>query len=139
MYHILRFLIYFYKNVQTNCKYPTIISNIIRRFVDLVNCLRKIIINKLTASVLTNFTKAFFADRNKKAPPNPKFRLNGVSICFYHIKSKRAPTFQSRPPNFVCNFLSSSVGFNLCSCFFPTHPCHQLSLLTFSGPKISRL
>ena len=56
-------------------------------------------------------------------------------------KNKKAPTFQSRLPcffpliikrwfqscdlhtlcltnRFVCNFLSSSAGFNLCSCFF---------------------
>ena len=29
--------------------------------------------------------------------------------------------------SFVCNFLSSSAGFNLCSCFFPAHPCLPLS------------
>ena len=40
---------------------------------------------------------------------------------------------------FVCNFLSSSAGFNLCSCFFPAHPCLLLSLPTFSGPSIPRL
>ena len=40
---------------------------------------------------------------------------------------------------FVCNFLSSSAGFNLCSCFFPTHPCLQLSFPTFSRPSIPRL
>ena len=34
---------------------------------------------------------------------------------------------------FVCNFLSSSAGFNLCSCFFPAHPCLPLSLPTFLG------
>ena len=39
---------------------------------------------------------------------------------------------------FVCNFLSSSAGFNLCSCFFPAHPCLLLSLPTFSGPSIPR-
>ena len=37
---------------------------------------------------------------------------------------------------FVCNFLSSSAGFNLCSCFFPAHPCLPLSLPTFSGPDL---
>ena len=37
---------------------------------------------------------------------------------------------------FVCNFLSSSAGFNLCSCFFPAHPCLPLSLPTFSGPSV---
>ena len=40
---------------------------------------------------------------------------------------------------FVCNFLSSSAGFNLCSCFFPAHPCLLLSFPTFSGPSIPRL
>ena len=40
---------------------------------------------------------------------------------------------------FVCNFLSSSAGFNLCSCFFPTHPCLLLSFPTFSGLSIPRL
>ena len=35
---------------------------------------------------------------------------------------------------FVCNFLSSSAGFNLCSCFFPTRPC----LAAFSGLPLSR-
>ena len=39
---------------------------------------------------------------------------------------------------FVCNFLSSSAGFNLCSCFFPVHLCLLLSLLTFSRPSIPR-
>ena len=38
--------------------------------------------------------------------------------------------------SFVCNFLSSSAGFNLCSCFFPAHPCLPLSLPTVSGPSI---
>ena len=37
---------------------------------------------------------------------------------------------------FVCNFLSSSAGFNLCSCFFPAHPCLPLALPTFSGPSV---
>ena len=35
--------------------------------------------------------------------------------------------------SFVCNFLSSSAGFNLCSCFFPAHPCLPLSLPTSLG------
>ena len=35
---------------------------------------------------------------------------------------------------FVCNFLSSSAGFNLCSCFFPARPC----LSAFSGLPLSR-
>ena len=35
---------------------------------------------------------------------------------------------------FVCNFLSSSAGFNLCSCFFPARPC----LAAFSGLPLSR-
>ena len=34
---------------------------------------------------------------------------------------------------FVCNFLSSSAGFNLCSCFFPAHPCLPLSFPTSLG------
>ena len=78
--------------------------------------------------------------------------------CFSRIKQK-APTFQSRllcffplfikrwfqsfdlhtlclTNRFVCNFLSSSAGFNLCSCFFPAHPCLPLSLPTFSGPDL---
>ena len=40
---------------------------------------------------------------------------------------------------FVCNFLSSSAGVNLCSCFFPVHLCLPLSLPTFSRPSIPRL
>ena len=40
--------------------------------------------------------------------------------------------------SFVCNFLSSSAGFNLCSCFFPAHPCLLLSLPAFSGPSVPR-
>ena len=40
--------------------------------------------------------------------------------------------------SFVCNFLSSSAGVNLCSCFFPAHPCLPLSFPTFSGPSIPR-
>ena len=40
--------------------------------------------------------------------------------------------------SFVCNFLSSSAGFNLCSCFFPAHPCLLLSFPTFSRPSIPR-
>ena len=35
--------------------------------------------------------------------------------------------------SFVCNFLSSSAGFNLCSCFFPAHPCLPLSFPTSLG------
>ena len=76
-------------------------------------------------------------------------------------KTKKAPTFQSRHTlfptiikrwfqsfdlhthcstnRFVCNFLSSSVGFNPCNCFFPTHPCLLLSFPTFSRPSIPRL
>ena len=56
------------------------------------------------------------------------------------ITTKKVPTFQSRPLyHFVCNFLSSSAGFNLCSCFFPAHPCLPLSFPTFSRPSIPRL
>ena len=40
--------------------------------------------------------------------------------------------------SFVCNFLSSSAGFNLCSCFFPAHPCLLLSFPAFSGPSVPR-
>ena len=40
---------------------------------------------------------------------------------------------------FVCNFLSSSVGFNPCNCFFPTHLRLLLSFPTFSRPSIPRL
>ena len=40
---------------------------------------------------------------------------------------------------FVCNFLSSSAGFNLCSCVFPTHPCLLLSFPTFSRLSIPQL
>ena len=35
---------------------------------------------------------------------------------------------------FVCNFLSSSAGFNLCSCFFPARPC----LSAYFGLPLSR-
>ena len=75
--------------------------------------------------------------------------------------NKKTSTFQSRLPcffstiikrwcqplglhsrsltnRFVCNFLSSSAGFNLCSCFFPAHPCLPLALPTFSGPSVPR-
>ena len=40
---------------------------------------------------------------------------------------------------FVCNFLSSSVGFNPCNCFFPTHLCLPLSFPTFSRLSIPQL
>ena len=76
-------------------------------------------------------------------------------------KTKKASTFQSRlsllfstiikrwfqpfglhthclTNSFVCNFLSSSAGFNLCSCFFPAHPCLPLSFPAFSGPSVPR-
>ena len=45
---------------------------------------------------------------------------------------KRSRLF-SRDLYIVCNFLSSSAGFNLCSCFFPAHPCLPLSLPTSLG------
>ena len=73
----------------------------------------------------------------------------------------KAPTFQSRLPcffpliikrwlqscdlhtrcltnRFVCNFLSSSAGFNLCSCFFRLTLVFWLSLSDFSGPSVPR-
>ena len=40
--------------------------------------------------------------------------------------------------SFVCNFLSSSASFNLCSCFYLAHPCPLLSLPAFSGLPLSR-
>ena len=63
----------------------------------------------------------------------------GINIPAFRA-TKKVPTFQSRPLyHFVCNFLSSSAGFNLCSCFFPAHPCLPLALPTFSRPSIPRL
>ena len=48
--------------------------------------------------------------------------------------NKKGPDFSVETViSFVCNFLSSSVGFNLCSCFFPTHPCLPLSFPTSLG------
>ena len=41
--------------------------------------------------------------------------------------------------SFVCNFLSSSVGFNPCNCFFPTRLCLLLSFPTFSRLSIPQL
>ena len=38
--------------------------------------------------------------------------------------------------SFVCNFLSSSAGFNLCSCFFRLTLAFWLSLSGFSGPDL---
>ena len=46
--------------------------------------------------------------------------------CDLHTRS-----FTNR---FVCNFLSSSAGFNLCSCFFPARPC----LAAYFGLPLSR-
>ena len=46
--------------------------------------------------------------------------------CDLHTRS-----FTNR---FVCNFLSSSAGFNLCSCFFPARPC----LSAYFGLPLSR-
>ena len=40
--------------------------------------------------------------------------------------------------SFVCNFLSSSAGFILCSCFFRLTLAFWLSLSGFSGPSIPR-
>ena len=56
--------------------------------------------------------------------------------CGFHLF--RLPHTQLND-SFVCNFLSSSAGFNLCSCFFPAHPCLPLSFPTFSRPSIPRL
>ena len=54
--------------------------------------------------------------------------------------NKKGPDFSVETViSFVCNFLSSSAGFNLCSCFFPAHPCLPLSFPTFSRPSIPRL
>ena len=76
-------------------------------------------------------------------------------------KTKKASTFQSRLPylfistipsggfrlttsahcltnRFVCNFLSSSAGFNLCRCFFRFTLVFAFAP-TFSGPSIPRL
>ena len=40
--------------------------------------------------------------------------------------------------SFVCNFLSSSAGFNLCSCFFPAHLFPFRSTFRFCFPSFSR-
>ena len=40
--------------------------------------------------------------------------------------------------SFVCNFLSSSAGFNLCSCFFPAHLFPFRSTFRFRFPSFSR-
>ena len=54
--------------------------------------------------------------------------------------NKKGPDFSVETViSFVCNFLSSSAGFNLCSCFSPAHPCLPLSFPTFSRPSIPRL
>ena len=56
------------------------------------------------------------------------------------LGNKKGPDFSVETViSFVCNFLSSSAGFNLCSCFFPAHPCLPLSFPTFSRPSIPRL
>ena len=46
---------------------------------------------------------------------------------------QKRPRLFSRDLYIVCNFLSSSAGFNLCSCFFPAHPRLPLSFPTFLG------
>ena len=91
-----------------------------------------------------------------KDGPHKHGNISGFAAgctCFYRIKQKSPdfsvetalffPLFIKRwfqsfdlhtlclTNRFVCNFLSSSAGFNLCSCFFPAHPCLPLSLLTF--------
>jgi len=43
---------------------------------------------------------------------------------------------RSSTNSFVCNFLSSSAGFNLCSCFFRLTLAFWLSLSGFSGPDL---
>ena len=77
--------------------------------------------------------------KNKKAPI---FRSR--LLCFF------LPLFMKRwfqplglhtrsfTNSFVCNFLSSSAGFNLCSCFFRLTLAFWLSLSGFSGPSIPR-
>ena len=71
-----------------------------------------------------------------------------VMISLYHIfpsscekscKRKKGLDFSVKAIIYLCNFLSSSAGFNPCSCFFPAHPCLPLSFPTFSGPSIPRL
>ena len=65
-----------------------------------------------------------------------------VRCCtIYQLKhNKKGPDFSVETViPFVCNFLSSSAGFNLCSCFSPAHPCLPLSFPTFSRPSIPRL
>jgi len=62
------------------------------------------------------------------------------SLAFFSTFMKRrrwiSPQLTQFHAGFVCNFLSSSAGFILCSCFFPAHPCLPLSLQTFSGPSV---
>ena len=93
-------------------------------------------------------------NRYKIQPPRCIFTATG---CILGYKNKKAPIFRSRllcfsplfikrwfrscdlhtrslTNRFVCNFLSSSAGFNLCSCFFPARPC----LAAFSGLPLSR-
>ena len=79
------------------------------------------------------------SDRNKKAPT-----FQSRLACFF------LPLFMKRwcqpfslhtrsfTNSFVCNFLSSSAGFNLCSCFFRLTLAFWLSLSGFSGPSIPR-
>ena len=72
--------------------------------------------------------------KNKKAPIfrsrllcfSPLFIKRWFRSCDLHTRSLTN--------RFVCNFLSSSAGFNLCSCFFPAHPC----LSAYFGLPLSR-
>ena len=57
---------------------------------------------------------------------------------FSFLEIKKGLDFSVKAIVYLCNFLSSSAGFNLCSCFFPAHPCLPLSFPTFSGPSIPR-
>ena len=78
--------------------------------------------------------KTHFIYKNKKAPTfqsrllcfSPLFIKRWFRSCDLHTRSLTN--------RFVCNFLSSSAGFNLCSCFFPARPC----LAAFSGLPLSR-
>ena len=65
------------------------------------------------------------------------------SLAFFSAIMKRwCPPFgfhsRSFTNRFVCNFLSSSAGFNLCSCFFPAHPCRFRRLWAFHSTACRR-
>ena len=60
------------------------------------------------------------------------------SLCFISTIIKRwlqpfGLHTRSLTIGIVCNFLSSSARFNLCSCFFLAHPCLLLSFLASLG------